>query len=121
MRRLYRLTAVVFLVLWVPITAHCYLEKIPALAFLQCSAESDCAGDGCQVIESGLYKISDNSLAIPQPVTGKIVSVVPAPLDVPLLDRSPCGLLSDAKPDLPRRWQFIARTALPVRAPSLLS
>src|SRR6185369_9668721 len=53
MNRVYRLTALVFLVLWVPTTTHCYLEKIPGLEFLQCASDtgnSSCEGDGCQTV-----------------------------------------------------------------------
>src|SRR4051812_3003890 len=68
MKKVHKLTALVFVVLWVPITSHCQLEKVPGLEFLHCASDtpgnSDCQGDGCQVIESGFYKISDNSAVV---------------------------------------------------------
>jgi len=70
--RLYRLTALAFLVLWVPVTSHCHLENVTGLEFLQCASEtpenSGCEGDGCQTVESGFYKISDNSRTVPLPM-----------------------------------------------------
>jgi hypothetical protein len=124
MIRVYKLTALVFMVLWVPITAHCYLEKLPGLEFLQCAADgtgnSSCEGQGCCAVESEFYKVSD---------AGDCVAVVPV-LAVVMLPR----LLDDAletdeglagfeilPPELPQSWQFLSRTALPIRAPSFVS
>src|SRR6059036_3645002 len=125
MSRLYKLTALVFLVLWVPITAHCHLEKVPGLEFLKCASDtperSDCEGDGCQTVESGLYKISDNSRTAPLPAACVVGCLVPKPADDLQPSRGPLRSLSCAPPDLPQRWQFISRAAPPVRAPSSLS
>ena len=125
MCRVYKLTAMVFLVFWVPITAHCNLEKIAGLEFLHCPSDtpesSNCEGDGCQTVESGSYKISDNSELVPRPVFCVVAYVMERPAEYvqPLVD--PLQLLSSPPPDLPRIWQFVSRAAMPVRAPSQFS
>jgi len=115
----------VFLVLWLPVTTHCGLEKLPGLEFLECTSDtpgsSSCEGDGCQTVESGSYKISDNSGGIPLPILSLVVFFTPAPEGSALPEFGRLRLLSSAPPDLPVRWQFVSRAALPIRAPSLLS
>ena len=125
MNRVYRAVALVFLVLWVPITAHCCLEKLPGLEFLQCASDTsgspNCEGDACQTIESGAYKISESPRTAPAPAFF-VLPLAPLPLiEDAAANKSPAGTLVAARPDLPKSWQFISRTALPVRAPSLLS
>jgi hypothetical protein len=124
MRKLHRLTALVFMVLWVPITAHCYLEKLPGLEFLQCAGDSgdtsDCQGDGCQIVESGFYKISNHRDCVAvAPVLA--VVVLPRVLDDSFATAGGLAVFEIAPPELPQSWQFLSRTALPVRAPSFAS
>ena len=51
---------------------HCKLETIPGLEFLRCPSDtdtkSDCQGDGCETVESALYKVPDNQNVTPVPV-----------------------------------------------------
>jgi hypothetical protein len=122
--RLHKLTALVFLVIWVPITAHCSLEKIPGLEFLHCPGDtpesSTCEGDSCKTVESGSYKISDNSDLVPHPVFRVLAEPLAEPAQsIPLL--GPLRLPSFPPPDLPRCWQFFSRAAMPARAPSRFS
>jgi len=124
MSSLHKLTALVFLVLWVPLTAHCHLEKVPGLEFLKCASDtpenSDCQRDGCQTVESGFYKVSNNSRTAPVPVFCIPAYLVAPPAEVqPVF--GPLRLLGSAPPDLSQRWQFISRASLPVRAPSIVS
>jgi hypothetical protein len=125
MSRVHRLTALVFMVLWVPITAHCCLEKLPGLEFLHCVSDtpesSNCEGDGCQVVESGFYKIPDNPATVPVPLTCFVAYIMPRPADDHQSACIPVRLLSVSPPDLLHRWQFISRAALLVRAPSFAS
>ena len=124
MSKVHKLIALLFMVLWVPITAHCYLETIPGLEFFQCAGDnggtSDCKGEGCCVVESGFYKVSE---ARDYVAVAPLLRVAVPPL---LLDDSfatvegPAGF-EKLPPELPRSWQFISRTALPVRAPSFAS
>jgi hypothetical protein len=126
MKTIQKLTALVFLVLWVPVTAHCSLEKVPGLEFLQCASDtagdSNCEGDSCQTIESGFYKISDNTCIVRVPAFYVILFTVPSQTVIQHLSAHPCPRTqSSFPPDLPQSWQFISRTALPVRAPSIVS
>lgn len=116
--------AVLFVVLWMPLTAHCSLENLPGLHFLQCdrSATHDsCATDSCQTVESGLYKVSDNPTVVPVPVTGFVCAVVVDAQSCHDVSRASISRSTDSPPELPQRWQFLLRTATPARAPSFLS
>src|SRR5262245_35305420 len=70
--RLHKILAILFLALWLPVTSHCQLEKIPGLEFLECPSDvaedSHCDDDACVTIESGDYKIQDNDTSLPHPV-----------------------------------------------------
>jgi hypothetical protein len=125
MCKLHKLAAFLFLVLWLPVTSHCQLEKVPGLEFLQCASDtpenSNCEGDACQTIESGQYKISDNSQTVPVPVFQVLPTVKLSQTECVQPVFGPLRLLTCAPPELPPCWRFILRAALPVRAPSLVS
>lgn len=114
----------VLLALWLPAANHCKLEQFPALAFAPCCPEdapesqpaSDCETDGCALVEESFYKAEDAqthfvpvlvTVRCPAPET-QVVFVAQAPVISP-------------PPELPVRWQFIQRSALQPRAPSLVS
>jgi hypothetical protein len=117
-------TALVFMVLWVPITAHCYLEKFPGLEFLQCAGDNggteDCKGEGCCAVESGFYKVSDARDCVPVALLLAVVAL-PRVLDDSLETAGRLAVFEIVPPELPQSWQFLSRTALPVRAPSFAS
>ncbi len=114
--------------LWLPASAHCQLESVPGLEFLQCAVDAqtpggsnDCSDSGCCAVEKSPYQ------------SGHIRATIPSPDLLPLL---PVALTDSADklsaevsvaafvvvpPELPRCWQFVFRTALPARAPSLAS
>ena len=116
-------------ILWVPVTSHCLLERLPGLEFLSCCThdavpcedeEKDCAADSCAVVEEGFYKVQDNSDIVPEPVLLSVAFL----LDVISAHwmQDPSGeSLGVSPPHLPSSWQFVYRTAAPVRAPSLLA
>jgi len=116
---------------WVLMTGHCGWERIPLLKFLACSpaAEtpshraSDCGdNDACATVESGQYRTEESQVLAPpasliQPV---FVLALLFELSVPeprVLDATPDSHSSE----LAQVWQFFSRTALPPRAPSLLT
>jgi hypothetical protein len=113
--------------LWLPVSAHCQLESIPGMDFLRCGDETpashqparDCSD--CCAIEKSQYRADHVRLTIPTPDLLPVLftSVVSAadtlPAEVSLV------ILTVAPPDLPQRWHFLSRAALPVRAPSLAS
>ena len=112
-------------VLWVPITSHCKLELIPGLEFLHCAGDtptkSNCEGDSCQTVESGAYKTQDNDDLVPLPVVTVDLSVLVPPAEMSAPESGSVGIFTASPPELPKVWQFVYRTALPVRAPSIAS
>lgn len=113
--------------LWLPAVAHCQLESLTGLEFLQCheatsdkhTSSKDC--DTCCAVEKSQFRSVQQRLNAPSP------DLLPLFLTVVLisesLESSPVVSFAPvaAPPDLPARWQFIFRAALPVRAPSSVS
>lgn len=111
--------------LWLPVTSHCLLKCVPGFEFLQCAShtapDADDDDDGCDVVEAGFYQIEDNGPAVaPMVVAVDVFHSTPA-LDVAAAPAALPGWLTAAPPELPKVWQFSFRTALPPRAPSLVS
>ena len=79
--------------------------------------KGDCAEDGaCVAVESGFYKIPEAAPEVPAP----LFAVVLFELPVLVHDWSEQVAPQTAAPaDVSVSWQFVARTALPPRAPSL--
>ena len=131
MRYLKTIWVVGLAAMWLPITAHCKLEMIPAFAALfACSAhgdkstshqDKDCQEDGCATLESGEYRTQDHDRLIAAPDF--------MPVDVPesvgqlsaLPDEVSLGIFTTAPPEQQQIWNFSLRMALPARAPSLAS
>jgi len=114
-------------ILWLPLTAHCQLESIPALKFLACDLDchspgqtSDTGDTGCCALEKVQYKSSQIRVELPSPDLLPLLAILFA---------DPAALLSDdaampltvTPPELPRTWHFLSRAALPPRAPSIAS
>ena len=117
---------------WALMTNHCGLELISGLEFLACSPQAeatphqptDCGdeNDACATVESGLYKSEPSEIS-----AGKAFFPAVA-LAVALLSQTDAPepsadqfLFRCSPPELLKTWQFSFRTALPARAPSLLS
>jgi len=121
--------AIVLLGLWMPVTMHCLLEAMPAFSFLQCCCTADkgpqepndCADDACSALESGLYKIEDNSALAPHPSLLFALSTCDPGSPLPAERVPRLAPQSLAPPELPQFWQFSYRTALPPRAPSFVA
>lgn len=117
--------AAFLLLLWMPATSHCALESAGLLPHgLGCaSGESHCVGDGCKIIEAGLFKQTTVQVkAIPPAVlfcTCFIcLQLVAPPTLAAISDFTP--IVSDAPKVWLAAWDFERRTALPSRAPSLV-
>lgn len=121
--RLYKILAILFLLVWVPITSHCQLESIPGLSFLHCSSDtpnnSHCEDDECSSVESGAYKVQDNNANVPLPVF--VIALFDFTLPELTTNGSSCAVITSAPPEFQVGWQFSSRVALPPRAPSLVS
>lgn len=117
---------------WVLLSFHCKFEALPGFEFLRCAAEHQataqsgaggdpCDDSGCCTVESAQFRAPRQHEHLPVIV----LAIVPAHhfgcLE-PVLPEADCrGVLVAAPPELPAPWQFLSRTALPVRAPSLAS
>ena len=127
MRRFRNIVFVLAAFLWLPVSAHCLLESIPGLEFLDCTIAAadtqqptqDCSD--CCAVEKSQYRAEQVQLSIPTPELLPLfcapVSAAAAALPVEVS----AGILTAAPPQLLQTWQFASRTALPVRAPSIAS
>jgi hypothetical protein len=117
--------------MWLPITAHCTLEMIPAFAaILACCdheetsaphQDNDCEQDGCASVESGNYRTQDHDALVVVP-NFTLICLPESLMELSALpDEVSLGLFATAPPEQRHIWNFTLRTALPVRAPSLAS
>jgi hypothetical protein len=114
--------------LWAAASNHCKLEQIPSLTFLACTDHAEdaptedrgCETDGCS-FEVQLYKTENAQASAPSPTF--LFTFFLSPLvDELSASAAASHFLPDAAPVvLTRVWQFSYRTALPPRAPSILS
>jgi hypothetical protein len=130
--RLKTILTLLLALFWLPVTMHCGLESLPGIEFLSCCPhddaasqpapahqDNDCETDACATVESGLYKQEDSTQSVSVPLLALAAWMWAAELPADSTpDFSPA---SSAPPELPRRWQFSYRTALPPRAPSLVA
>ena len=113
---------------WAAASNHCKLEQVPGLNFLACTDHAEetpaqdrgCDTDGCS-FESQLYKVEKSQVSFSAPTF--LFTFLLSPLfDELSAFKAVSHALPDAAPVvLTRVWQFSYRTALPPRAPSLLS
>ena len=117
---------------WVLLTSHCKIEAMPGFEFLRCAtdihapAESESCGDpcedaGCCSIESAQYHAPRQYEIAPVIVFDSIPSDNFGVVEQSLPKEVSLGILTAAPPEIPSSWQFLSRTALPPRAPSLAS
>ena len=113
---------------WAAASNHCKLEQVPGLSFLACtdhaedapSQDQGCDTDGC-AFEVQLYKTENAQASMPAPILLFTFFLTPL-FDELVAPATASHILPDAAPVvLTRVWQFSYRTALPPRAPSLLS
>jgi hypothetical protein len=120
--------ALTVLTLWGLAAVHCKLEALPGLEFLKrcCFADSatssqqDCESDGCGTVEKGAYRAEERTASVPQPLL--ILALLAPEIETPM-PRVRAGSFAEshAPPELPKAWQFLHRTALLPRAPSIAS
>lgn len=125
--RMLRTMMVALLVLaWVPLTSHCELESVPGFEFLRCSSEvpatseggDPCKSGGCCSVEVAQYQSPRQQEVIPVCVAAILPAEPFIDVEQSLPPEVSLGILTAAPPELPVSWQFLLRTALPVRAPS---
>lgn len=113
--------------LWLPAVAHCQLESLAGFKFLQChedataahTSSKDC--DSCCAVEKSQFRSVQQRLDVPQP--GLLPLFLTLALASEASETAPAHSFTPVAipPDLPARWQFVFRAALPVRAPSFVS
>jgi hypothetical protein len=122
MQRLKAVIACLMLAVWLPASMHCLLEDAGLFPKDESCASSPAGthdyGDGCQ-FENGGVQFQALKVFIPNfDFVAVLLSDMPEPVEPLILSTSEHA---DALAELVRIWQFTHRTALPVRAPSILS
>lgn len=133
MHRLRRLLALALLALWLPATLHCDLEAAGLDELFHCvtdhhSADRDQAApsaahhDACDVVESDTFQPAANTAILPPPSLCAVLLCFVLPPPALALNPPPSGLTDRlvAPREVARTWHFVARAALPARAPSLV-
>jgi hypothetical protein len=123
------IVTLVLLAAWLPATAHCLLELSGLIATDDCCANTSSPGhphsndsdEACATLESGACKLEDSGSPLTVLPTEFWISDLVALHDPPVPTRSCFVSRAPSPPDLPVRWQFLWRTALSPRAPSLAS
>lgn len=125
-RLLNQIVAIVLLALWVPATLHCAFGSVSEWDNDLCAAACNHDTDGnhqdaCTVVESGDYMSAANLAHVPMPNLSVIACI--ACLHARLLDEArpiapPAWTKDDPAAWVPV-WAFVARAALPARAPTL--
>ena len=126
-----RLIALAMLAIWLPATLHCAMEAAGLEEWFGChdAAHHDtdpCADDACHPIEGLAYKLDSSPLKISAPLAVAVsasnafalVQLGLSPL-ITLLQPPAEGVIEigAAPPEIARTWHFVARVALPARAP----
>jgi len=120
--------ALTVLALWGLAAMHCKLEAVPGFGFLKSccfvdsapSSAGDCESDGCGAVEDGGYRAEEQTASAPQPVL--ILALFSPVIEARLPElQAPPSAASESPPELTKIWQFSHRTALPPRAPSIVS
>lgn len=125
MRRLFSIVACLLAVLWLPATLHCGLETAglwhhshdEETTNVNCATV--CGAEACAMVEEGAYKNPTELLKVPTPLFVLCVMhhAIPS-VDVRFVE-TPSPEQTESPPELTRTWQFVARAALPPRAPSI--
>lgn len=110
-----------------PVTSHCYFEVAGLIPTDDCCSQGesraaskhDSCESRCNIVEKAGYKFQENQAVLP-------VAILFSPVFLqPSLPEPPAEIYSSRvaawPPDNLHLPQFTARTALPVRAPSLAS
>jgi len=115
--------------LWLAQAAHCHIGTVRGLEFMACANDANaeteahsCCGGTCKTVESRQHKTEEKKhLAVPQPAPQPWLTIALFTLALSDSDSKSGNSFADVPPEFPRCWQFLSRTALPVRAPSFAS
>ena len=121
------MVALCMAVLYLPTTAHCLLEHAGVVVLENCCPASECDREeetvpgptGCCPIEFAVY-FAPQKAVLTSPLVVEFPSTVHS-VEIALPEPSILITPTQRPPDLVNSWQFSFRTALPPRAPSLVS
>jgi hypothetical protein len=122
-KRLKPIVALMMLALWVPATSHALLESAGFIH--QAHADADSDDDHDHDAADGICAISSaTTLTLKGAPSSVVLYFLPLGLcncfSPPTASHSlPFGALGPSPPLLPQSWQFLYRTAIPGRAPSI--
>lgn len=115
--------------LWLAQAGHCQIGTIPGFELLACASDANaeseahsCCGGTCKTIESRLPKTEEKKCVAalqPEPQPWEMKALIAFLLSD--LDKDCRSSFADIPAEYPKCWQFLSRTALPVRAPSIAS
>jgi hypothetical protein len=121
-----QIVAFVLLALWMPATQHCAFGAVTAwessLCETVCNHEAEGTHeDACTVVESGDYTSSITLAHVPAPqlTTLACLACLNARIVSEATQLAPPAWSKDDPADWVPQWAFIARAALPARAPTL--
>src|SRR5690242_5603283 len=123
MFRTNRILCLLVALLWVPLTQHCDLEAIGALAD-QCAEgagnlQDHCRNDVCSIVESASYRGEGDELTVSQPaLTASVCNawVNIARIIAPKFEAAPVNAVERPRDWVPG-WSFERRAAAPAHAP----
>ena len=128
---MFKITALLLLVLWGPVTQHCDLEAAGLLAAHEahpteincCEPSEPCAHDGCELVENGTYRSSGSLLTAVTPALLACTYFICPQLATPdVRDETVLPVVAAVKPqDWVPTWHFVRRAAPLSRAPSSLA
>ena len=120
--------AALLALVWLPVVNHCDLEQLTGLELLACHGTSDsaphqgndCETDSCAVVESGHYKIEDQSTSVPVQILapGFLLASASSEQIAAALPPAQRPATAHSQPGLSQDWQFTLRAAPAPRAPS---
>jgi hypothetical protein len=121
-----QIVAFVLLALWMPATQHCAFGAVTAWESSLCETvcNHDAEGtheDACTVVESGDYTLSITLAHLPAPqlTTLACLACIHARLLSQATPLAPPAWSKDDPAGWVPKWAFVARAALPARAPTL--
>lgn len=128
-----KMAAFLLVALWLPTVQHCMLEAAGLLSAQEehtdhttcCASPSGaCDTASCNVLESGNYRPSASSTDVPAPLFTVCSWLFGRPTPELLREVDKIAVTArtsfERPPDCSPTWQFVQRTALSPRAPSLV-
>jgi hypothetical protein len=123
-----KIIVLLLLAVWMPATMCCALERAGVPFFQQCceddcsesSPKQPCTDKTCCLLESGNYQTANPAPLVVTPESVFLLLALTF-IEPPQPHPGSAELSDSSLPELSVGWQFLSRTALPVRAPSLAS